>query len=226
MVSRFLAAQEYPVYEASTVEGARALIETIKPSLVLLDLSLEDGSGYPLLEDYGREMGFIVVSAKSQIEHRLTCLGMGAWDYIVKPLDLRELLLRIRTFETLARRDHLSEVESEFFTLDVLRKSVRGPGGAVALLTVAEFTLLRILMEANGDVAPRDQIAKAVSRRGGSAGSRAIDVIASKLRGKLSVFNGPNVIGVRGAGYKLASAPGPAPASSAREGVSPPACQK
>ncbi len=203
MVARLLAAHGYPVYESATVEGARTLIETVKPSLVLLDLSLEDGSGYPLLEDYGREIGVIVMSAKSQVEHRLTCLGLGAWDYIVKPVDLRELLLRIKTFESLAPRHHLLGLDSEYFTLDMLKKSVRGADGASTLLTVAEFTLLRMLMEANGAVVMRDQIASAVSRRGGSAGSRAIDVIASKLRAKLIPFEGPTIISVRGVGYKL-----------------------
>jgi len=97
MIGEYLRNNGMQVDNAWSIAAARRSLDLFKPDLVLLDLSLEDGEAFDLLTAIARaEIPCIVVSARESAIDRVLSLELGAQDYIVKPVELRELLLRIR----------------------------------------------------------------------------------------------------------------------------------
>ncbi len=106
ILCQLLARLEHETVEASTGQDALDLVERIQPDLVLLDLMMPGIDGYGVLERLATRPGFlpvIVVTAASEREARLRALKLGAHEFLVKPIDLEELGVRVRTMLELKR---------------------------------------------------------------------------------------------------------------------------
>lgn len=207
MLGTFLRKNNYEVYEAWSLASARRLLPSVQPNLMLLDLQLEDGDGYSLLREYAdRDLSILVISAREEVGDRVISLELGAEDYMVKPIDLRELLLRMRRIERLAAsRNYGSIIDFGSFVLDLVNRKIVRPGYPEVSLSHSEFLLARILMEADGKILTRDTIARRVLGKSNVASSRAVDVLVSKLRKKLDPTGQSSLIwSVRGEGYRFA----------------------
>jgi DNA-binding response OmpR family regulator len=214
LIAAFLRHSGYNVVEAATVEAARRIIPLVRPDMILLDLHLADGEGLTLLrEDNGCDAPIIVVSGRSDAESRVASLEMGAADFMVKPIDPRELLLRMRRAERpTPRRACPDIVEINGVRVDLDQRRLERPDGAAIALTDAECRLARVLLTAEGRVVSRDAIARRVLGRPDDASSRAVDALVSKLRRKIDPSGGATAIwSVRGEGYRFAQAGSAAP---------------
>lgn len=169
-------------------------------SVLVLDLGLPDGSAIPLIKTI-REMALrlpiLVLTAQDQIESKLDSLNNGADDYIVKPVDIRELEARIRVLlrRHSDQRDDL--LVSSSVTLDTQAHECTY-NDSVVNLTRSEFILLKEFMTKPGRVLSREHLEDVCHGWQGNTESNSLDVHIHHLRKKLS----PDIIRtVRGVGF-------------------------
>lgn len=189
------------LHAATTAEAAELLGEA---ELVLLDLGLPDGDGLGLLHRLRRTSAVpvIVLTARSAEHDVVRGLHLGADDYLVKPVRLRELLARI---DAVARRvpagtaaPGVVEADDVRVDLDARRVTV---GGTETALTATEFAVLAALARRPGVAVSRRQVLEEVWGDGSMAASRSLDVHVAALRAKL---DRPGLLAtVRGFGFRL-----------------------
>jgi DNA-binding response OmpR family regulator len=211
-----LAADGYRVAVASGAgEGLRA-IEVRRPSLVLLDLMLEDGSGLELLDRVRAADGLasridphvpvIVLTARTGESDRVRVFARGADDYVPKPFLYAELLARVRAVLRRARgRPQRGVVRVGELTLDPLTRSVR-LGDRSVRLSAKEFALLQALADQPTRVYGKAELLRDVWGYLSMGNTRTLDAHACRLRKKLQPSGRPWVVNVRGVGYKLTEA--------------------
>ena len=145
--------------------------------------------------------GLLLLTARGDIDDRITGLRRGADDYLTKPFDLGELLARV---EAIARRtkgtiDHL--ITSHNVQLDIRSHSVLIANSTVQL-TSTEFELLELLIRNQGHVLSREQILQAVWPDDTNVLNTAVDVYVPYLRRKLHPHAHQYIETVRGLGYR------------------------
>jgi two-component system copper resistance phosphate regulon response regulator CusR len=192
------------------IGGLRTEIEERKPNLVLLDLGLPDGDGIKLLRSLSTapvRPAVIVITARDRLQDKLSALGDGADDYLVKPFDFLELVARIRVqirHQNMAPPQPTDLVIGPL-TLSLLTREVFRDGEPVQL-SPREFELLACLAKAEGKIVSREQIAMDVwnTDRNYTGINNLIDVHISKLREKLDKGHKEKLIQtIRGAGFAL-----------------------
>ncbi len=208
-----LAADGFRVAVASGAgEGVRA-IEVRSPSLVVLDLMLEDGSGLELLDRVRSADGLasridpdtpvVVLTGRTGEADRVRCFARGADDYLPKPFLYAELLGRIRAVLRRANgRRQRGVMRVGELTIDPLTRSVRLSGQQVQL-SAKEFALLLALAEQPTRVYGKHELLRDVWGYLSIGNSRTLDAHACRLRKKLGASARPWVVNVRGVGYKL-----------------------
>lgn len=176
--------------------------------LLILDVMLPHLNGYELLSEMTNEdidVGVLVVSARTDEPDKVRGLDLGAEDYITKPFSIPELLARVRA--ALRRRGKRPPHKKSFGDVTVnLRTREVLKGGEPVDLTVTEFDLLRVLLDANGEARSREQIFAAVWGEGHHGTHRTIDNFVAQLRSKLedNATTPEHLLTVRGVGYRLA----------------------
>jgi DNA-binding response OmpR family regulator/HPt (histidine-containing phosphotransfer) domain-containing protein len=170
----------------------------------VVDLTLPDEDGIVLIRKLRArtDAPIIVQTGREDIDDKLAAFELGADEYITKPVDPRELAVRIksllaRTAEALGKPEDIIQVGD--FTLDQTRHEAIGPDGVEIELTAYEFALIRVLALADGKILSRDLLVDAVSTDEGPESFRAVDTMVSKVRKKLGK---DAIISVRGSGYR------------------------
>lgn len=214
LMVNFLETQGFQVAEASSIATAQAQLTVFRPHIALLDLMLDDGEGYDLIAAMTRRgVPVMVISSKDTPLDRILCLELGADDFLMKPFELREMLLRIRRLIKLIPPDDGAKVPSSVlgfgsFNLDLVERTVTKSSGGTAKLTDAEFRLLRLFVENPQIVLDRKRIGLEIFQRSFMDNSRSIDVLVSKLRKKIDSPNGASTItNVRSTGYVFNAEP-------------------
>jgi two-component system, OmpR family, KDP operon response regulator KdpE len=211
-----LEAEGWQVHEAGTLRDGLAAVGTRQPDLVVLDLGLPDGDGVGLIRDVRGWSGvpIIVLSARTDEADKIAALDAGADDYLTKPFDFRELLVRLRA---LIRRGAHPPAADQFVVGD-LAFDVRARrvlvGVQVLALTAREYALLEHLARRADAVVGRADIAEHVWDERYEPFSNVIDVYVQRLRRKLEAAGAHTEIRTRrGEGYQLvpADAPGREP---------------
>ena len=185
--------------------GVDALLRHHDRDVVLLDLGLRDGDGFDVLRKLRlvSRTPVLVVTARSDERSTVRALHLGADDYVVKPIRLRELLARIdavtRRRPPAGAQDDL--VRTNGVTIDLAAHQVIGRDGTPVALTAKEFALLAVLARRVGTAVSRQQILDEVWGDAFAAASRSFDVHLTQVRAKLP---SPDLITtIRGFGYRL-----------------------
>lgn len=186
-------------------EGERiALRESF--DMVVLDLMLPELPGLDVLarlRELKPELPVIVLTARGEVEDRVTGLDAGAVDYLVKPFSLAELLARIRAQLRVAAQTSTTTIESGDIEVNLLTRKVRRAGTQVTLSTT-EFELLVYLMRHHGHVVTREQILSSVWGYEHDPATNVVDVYVGYLRRKLARPENPApIFTVRRVGYRL-----------------------
>lgn len=174
--------------------------------VVILDLMLPGMNGKELCKEL-REAEvttpILILTARTELDEKVSVLDTGADDYLTKPFSFEELIARVRA---LMRRPQENMTQPELHVGDLtLNPSTHTVtrNGEVVPLTLKEFSLLEYLMRHPGEVVARDDILDHVWDFEFSSFSNVIDVHVKNLRKKLGDSDGSRIETVRGVGYRL-----------------------
>lgn len=207
LISYFLKKENYQVEAMDNGLDGLKMVKRFQPDLIVLDLMLPHLDGMSLCdmvrkmpEKYGTPK-IIMLTAKTEIEDVLKGLDMGADDYLKKPFDPRELLIRIKKLLERDKKIKFSKLKYMKLEVDKNRHTVKENGSEVEL-SKKEYDLLLYLMENKGLVLSRDRILNKVWNSNYYSGDRSVDVYVGKLRDKLKSIS-PMIKTVKGVGYRL-----------------------
>ena len=175
--------------------------------LVILDVMLPGLNGWQVLQSirkHGLQVPVLFLTARDQVEDRVSGLEMGADDYLVKPFSFAELLARVRTILRRGRGGiEAKTLNVADLELDLLRRRATRSGRRIDL-TAKAFGLLDLLMRRQGEVLPRSLIASQVWDMNFDSDTNVVEVAMRRLRSKVDDAFAPKLIHtVRGMGYVL-----------------------
>jgi DNA-binding response OmpR family regulator len=204
-----LAGEGYrPLTAADGESGLRRALED-KPDLILLDVMLPKLDGFSVCAELRRltnDVPVLMLTAKGQIEDRVTGLDAGADDYLVKPFSTAELLARVRALLRRTERKTKSPVKLALgdTEIDLARQTARR-GKKEIHLTAKEFAVLRLLTEAAGEPVSRERFLDVAWGYTAFPTTRTVDNHVASLRAKLEPDpDEPRWIKtVHGVGYRL-----------------------
>lgn len=222
-LSAYLGMYGMRIFSAANGAEAERILSEEDVNLVLLDLWLGTENGFDILSHIRKtsHIPCIMVTAQSEMTDRIVGLELGADDYLTKPVNLRELLARIRALMRRARSQdpdeggggdempvHVQAAESKW-KFDPLRRLLSTPDGNPVALTTAECDLLIELVSKEGLPQSRDNLCRRVFNRAWNPYDRSLDAIIVKLRRKLEPNpDHPLIIKtVRGRGYVFTGFP-------------------
>ncbi len=208
-----LAQENYRLLGLSNLAELRQALREQAIDLIVLDLNLPDGDGLSLCRELraeGSDVQIIMVTARGSAIDRVLGLELGADDYLTKPFEPRELLVRIRNLlkrgrnEPSARRDAMRFAHFGPWRLDLVQRRLIAPDERLVMLSAAEYRLLTRFIEEPNVVLGRETLLP--ERRATAAFDRSIDLQVSRLRQKLATIEGGSelILTVRGEGYVLA----------------------
>lgn len=195
-----LALEGYKVLEALNGKDAISIFKKEEPDLVLLDIMLPDLDGYEVLKELQNidaSKPIIFLTAKNQMNSKLLGLQLGAEDYITKPFDNRELVLRIRTIYRRINRYKISHKYGRDLDHNVLQhgsiKVLKNERkvfieNAEIRLTYKEFNMLALMMKNYGRVFTREELLEKVWGYDFYGNSRAVDILITRLRDKMGNY--------------------------------------
>jgi two-component system response regulator TrcR len=204
-------------YEGWDIDVARDGREAISkfsandPDVLVLDIMLPDLDGLRVLQRVRAASSYtpvLFLTARDSAADRVAGLTAGADDYLTKPFDLEELVLRLRG---LLRRGPDTPPDDETLrvgdlVLDVASRDVTRAGARIEL-TTTEFDLLRYLMRNPGRALTREQILEQVWNYSFGGRTSIVDLYISYLRKKLDPAGAPLIHTIRGVGYQLRPSP-------------------
>jgi two-component system, OmpR family, phosphate regulon response regulator OmpR len=210
LLRNFLSAQGYRVSVAANAATARRLMQGLAFDAMIVDVMMPGETGLSFVQDLRSasrdptdHVPVLMLSALSETKDRIAGLSSGSDDYLAKPFEPEELLLRLKN---LLRRNGPTSGEvpayefgpfSFHLALGELRK-----GESVLRLTSGEKDILRLLVKAQGKAMSREELAQGEAA---VEGTRRIDVQINRLRQKIEVdpANPRYLQTVRGQGYAL-----------------------
>jgi DNA-binding response OmpR family regulator len=204
-----LADAGYRVLTADNGEKGLACAVSGKPDLILLDVMMPKLDGFALCAELRRlasTVPVLILTAKGQVEDRVTGLDAGADDYLVKPFSTEELLARVRALLRRTRRtsDAQTRLVLGAVEIDLVKQTAQRRGRPLHL-TAKEFAMLRLMALAGGGAVSRERFLDAVWGYTAFPTTRTVDNHIASLRRKLEPDpDQPRWIRtVHGVGYRL-----------------------
>ena len=212
LLQKFLIRNGFLVSAARDAAHARRILEGLDFDMIVLDVMMPGEDGVSLTKSI-RETSttpIMLLTAKGETEDRIAGLEAGADDYLSKPFEPKELLLRINAI--LRRVPDAGDVDTtpKFLNLGPIRYDIeRGEmwrGEDLVRLTATESQLMKIFSATPGEPISRAKLVEDLGRDRGQAQERAVDVQITRLRRKIETDpKQPRYLQtVRGAGYMLA----------------------
>ncbi len=212
LLNEYLQSQGFDVVSMANAMDARAYLTLTKniPHLGLFDVMMPNETGLELLAwmrtdapEYLRSLPIIMLTARSETEHRIAGLQTGADDYLGKPFAPEELLLRIRNLLKHSRKNQKNDVHFGDFVFDRTQLTLT-KGKAPISLTTIDRDLLAVLIDHIGEPLTRDKLA---AHMGVNLSPRTIDVQIARLRQKIedNPKNPRHLVTERHKGYALKS---------------------
>lgn len=202
LVAQYLRKEGYEVHSYYTYEEASAHVADDDVHLWILDIMLDDKSGFELIEEIrlqGPETPVIFMSARDKEFDRIIGLEKGCDDYITKPFSPKELVLRVNNIIKRAYRDDNNRISIDGYELDEEQRKIYADNVEIEL-TTKEFDLLMMFIKNKGIAFSRDKILENVWDENYFGSDRVVDDTLRRLRKKLPNLN---IHTIYGYGYRL-----------------------
>lgn len=187
LVAQYLRKEGYEVHSYYTYEEASAHVADDDVHLWILDIMLDDKSGFDLIEEIrlqGPETPVIFMSARDKEFDRIIGLEKGCDDYITKPFSPKELVLRVNNIIKRAYRDDNNRISIDGYELDEEQRKIYADNVEIEL-TTKEFDLLMMFIKNKGIAFSRDKILENVWDENYFGSDRVVDDTLRRLRKKL-----------------------------------------
>ncbi len=212
LLQKFLMRNGFLVTAARDAEHARRILSGLDFDMIVLDVMMPGEDGISLCRSLRERMQtpILLLTAKGETGNRIEGLEAGADDYLPKPFEPKELLLRINAIlrrmpetpaeDSIPKILHLGDIRYD------MERGEMWQGDALVRLTATEMQLMKIFSAQPGSPISRAKLVEDLGRDRGQAQERAVDVQITRLRRKIE--NNPKqpryLQTVRGAGYMLA----------------------
>ena len=206
LLQRYLQENGFAVTTAKDAENARMFLSQYIFDLLIVDVMMPNETGLEFLQNLRKtsQIPAIILTAMGETEDRISGLESGADDYLAKPFEPKELVLRInnilRRIPQKTQAQNLLKIGD--FSFDIKTNELRDKDGNIMHITPLEQTLLSILGKKNGQIFSREQLAELLET---GENSRSIDVQITRLRKKIEKDSkNPRYLQtIRGKGYML-----------------------
>ena len=202
LVAQYLKKEGYEVRSYYTYEEAIAHVQDDDVHLWILDIMLDDKSGFDLIEEIrlqGRDIPVIFMSARDKEFDRIIGLEKGSDDYITKPFSPKELVLRVNNVIKRVYKNDNNRIQIDGYELDEEQRKVFAGSDEIDL-TTKEFDLLMMFIKNKGIAFSRDKILENVWEENYYGSDRVVDNTLRRLRKKLPNLN---IHTIYGYGYRL-----------------------
>ena len=203
LVKKYLNENNYLATTAESAEDAIEKIKIIQFDLIILDIMMPGKSGLEFIKEYYKELKtpIILLTAKGEPKDRIMGLEIGADDYLAKPFEPKELILRIKKIiEKTKKRDEKKIIEFESIKIDLNKKLIT-KNNIEYKINQTEKKILEEMINNPGKTFSREDIGLIIDLDK----ERSIDVIITRLRKKIETNpkNPKFLQTIRGAGYVL-----------------------
>mgnify|MGYP001446768751 FL=1 len=202
LIKQFLEEKGFIVSTASDANEAKVKTNIFNFNLLILDVMMPGQDGYELTKEIkqSRDIPIILLTAKGEVENRIHGLELGADDYLGKPFDPQELLLRIKNIIKKNKDKNILETEIGTAELNLNKMTIK-LNQKVQKINLAEKKVLVKMLSSPGRIFSRSEIGKIseISKE------RSIDVMITRLRKKIELNpkNPKFLQTIRGSGYVL-----------------------
>ena len=203
LVKKYLNENNFLVTSANSAEDAAKKIRIIKFDLIILDIMMPGKSGLEFIEENKNSLDtpIVLLTAKGEAEERIEGLEIGADEYLAKPFEPKELLLRIQNILNKTKKNELKRIiEFENIVID-LNKQLIFKNNSEFKINNTEKIILEKMINNPGKTFAREEIGNLIE----IDKERSIDVIITRLRKKIELNpkNPKFLQTIRGAGYVL-----------------------
>ena len=203
LLKDYLSSKNYIVSSAENAVDAKKKIEYLKYDIIILDVMMPGQDGYELTKEIKKKLKvpIILLTAKGEVENRIKGLELGADDYVGKPFEPKELLLRIKNIIKNKNEIDLKKIHYIGNTKVDLNKMTLELNDKERKINVSEKKVLVEMLSNPGKTYSREEIGKI----SGITQERSIDVMVTRLRQKIEINprNPKYLQTIRGSGYVL-----------------------
>ena len=203
LLKDYLSSKSYIVSSAENAEEAKKKIEYLRYDIIILDVMMPGQDGYELTKEIKKKLKvpIILLTAKGEVENRIKGLELGADDYVGKPFEPKELLLRIKNIIKNKNEIDLKKIHYIGNTKVNLNKMTLELNDKERKINVSEKKVLVEMLSNPGKTYSREEIGKI----SGITQERSIDVMVTRLRQKIEINprNPKYLQTIRGSGYVL-----------------------
>lgn len=204
LMTTYLKKNDYNVFEAFNGTQALDIMDTEYIDLIISDIMMPEMNGYEFvksLRECKYEMPILLVTAKSAIEDKKEGFLLGADDYMVKPINMEEMILRVQVLLKRAKSTNEKKIKIGDLVLDYRQLKI-SKKGKIYNLAQKEFYLLYKLLSTPDTVFTRQELIEEIWGLESESDYRTVDVHVKRIREKMNDINEFEIITIRGIGYK------------------------
>ena len=204
LIVTYLKKNNYNSFEATNGEEALDIMDKSYIDLIVSDVMMKEMDGFELTKNLRQakyKVPILLVTAKSTIEDKKMGFLLGADDYMVKPVDMEEMMLRVKVLLRRANEVNEKKIEIGKLILNYNQLSVER-NKKYYKLTQKEFYLLYKLLSTPNTIFTRQELIEEVWGLESDSDYRTVDVHIKRIRKKMADINEFEIVSIRGIGYK------------------------
>lgn len=204
LITTYLQRNKYNTYEATNGEEALNVLDQSYIDLIISDIMMPKMDGYELIKSLREakyDVPILIITAKSEIEDKKEGFLLGADDYMVKPINIEEMLLRVqvllrRSKSASEKKIQIGDLLLNYNQLSVIKKD------KTYNLAQKEFYLLYKLLSTPNTIFTRQELIEEVWGLESDSDYRTVDVHIKRIREKMKDVDEFEIVTIRGIGYK------------------------